>query len=81
MLQVLHNDVGKVDRDIAHVAMGYTRMCSSVYSKCFICFKCMLQVLHLDVVKLDRDIVYICNVLGVFIYMSQVFHLDVRTCL
>ena len=26
MLQVFYKDVAKVDRDVAHVAMGYTRM-------------------------------------------------------
>jgi hypothetical protein len=71
ILQVLHNDVAKIDRDITHVAMGYTRMCSSVYSKCFICFKRMLQVLHLDVVKLDRDVVYIYAIFQVFSYICR----------
>jgi hypothetical protein len=46
MLQVFHKDVAKVDQDVAHVAMGYTRMfqvyvanvssVSDIYCKCFI---------------------------------------------
>jgi hypothetical protein len=41
MLQVLHTDVAKVDRDIAHV----TRVCS----KCFICLKSYVAASVLNV--------------------------------
>jgi hypothetical protein len=47
MLQVLHLDVSKVDRDVRHV-MQYVL---SVCSKCFICFRYMLQIFYLNVAK------------------------------
>jgi hypothetical protein len=53
---------------------------SSVYSKCFICFRRMLQVFHLNIAKVDMAVAYI-SVSGVFIGMLQVFHLDVCICL
>jgi hypothetical protein len=47
---VFHKDVVKVDRDVAHVAMGYIRMfqvyvlnVSSVSDVCSTCFIWMLQ--------------------------------------
>jgi hypothetical protein len=50
MLQVFHKDVTKVDEDVAHVAMGYTRMLqmyvlnvSSVSDVCCKFFIWMLQ--------------------------------------
>jgi hypothetical protein len=50
MLQVFHKDVAKVDQDVAHVAMGYTRMfklyvtnVSFVLDVCCKCFIWMLQ--------------------------------------
>jgi hypothetical protein len=51
--------VVKVDRDVAHVAMA-THVCSSVRSKCFICFRCMLEVFYLNVAKVDLDVAYTC---------------------
>jgi hypothetical protein len=69
MLQVFYTSVVKIDRDVAHVAKGYTRMfqvyvptVSSVLDVCCKCFiwmlqkyiKHMFQVFHLDVA-------YICN--------------------
>jgi hypothetical protein len=63
---VFNKDVAKVDRDIAHVAMGYICMFQVYCSRCFICFICMLQVFHLDVAKLDQDVVYICKYLRCF---------------
>jgi hypothetical protein len=53
---VFYIDIVKVDRNIAHVAMVF----SSVYPKCFICFRCTLQVFHLDVAKVDLNVAYTC---------------------
>jgi hypothetical protein len=53
MLQVLHLDVSKIDRDVAHVAMVfqlYVPIVLFVLDVCYKCFICMLQkwieVLH-----------------------------------
>jgi hypothetical protein len=61
VLQVLHIDVTKVDRDVAHVAIWLYTYVSSVGSKCFICFRHMLQIFYLDIAKVDLDFAYICK--------------------
>ena len=70
---MFHKDVAKVDRDVAHVAMGYTCMFQvyvlnvssvlDVYCKCF----------HLDVAKLDRDVVYMQVFQVFYTYVASVF--------
>jgi hypothetical protein len=65
MLEVFYIDVVKIDWDVTHVAMVF----SSVYPKCFICFKRMLRVFHLDVAKVDQNIAYTCMLQ---VYVSSV---------
>jgi hypothetical protein len=47
---VLHKDVAKVDRDVAHVAMGYIRMfqvyVANVLSVLDVCCKCFIWMLQ-----------------------------------
>jgi hypothetical protein len=71
MLQVFYIDVVKVDRDVAHVTIVF----SSVCSKCFICFKCMLQVFHLDVAKVD--VAYTCILQA---YVSSISVVSYECC-
>ena len=58
---MFHMNVAKVDRDVAHIAMGYTRMfqvyVQNVSSVSDICCKCV----NLDVAELDWDVAYICR--------------------
>jgi hypothetical protein len=49
---------------------GYTRMFSSLCSKCFICFRRMLQVFCLDVAKVELNVAYTCMLQA---YVSSVF--------
>jgi hypothetical protein len=69
MLQALYIDVAKVNWDATHVVMAITYV-STVYLKCFICFKQMLQDFYLDVAKVDLDVAYICMLQA---YVSSVF--------
>jgi hypothetical protein len=49
MLQVLHLNVSKVDRDVDHVAMVFQVCVPNILSV----FKHMLQMFHLDIAKID----------------------------
>jgi hypothetical protein len=49
MLQVLHLNVLKVDRDVGHVTMLFQMHVANVSSV----FRRMLQMIHLDVAKVD----------------------------
>jgi hypothetical protein len=62
---VFYIDIVEVDREVAHIAMVF----SSIYPKCFVCFRCMLQVFHLDVAKVDLDVTYTCMLQ---VYVSSV---------
>ena len=46
---MFHKDVAKVDQDVAHVAMGYTRMFQvyvpNVSSVSVVCYKCFIWML------------------------------------
>jgi hypothetical protein len=64
---VFYIDVTKVDRMLHMLQWLYTYV-SSVYSKCFICFRYMLQVFHLNVAKVDLDVAYM-QVFYVFSYI------------
>jgi hypothetical protein len=50
MLQVFHKDVAKVDKNVGHVAMGYTRMFRvyvlNVSSVSDVCCKCFIWILQ-----------------------------------
>jgi ABC-type siderophore export system fused ATPase/permease subunit len=75
MLLVFHKDVAKVDRDVAHVAIGHTRMFQvyvlNVSSVLDVCCKCFIWMLQIEMLHIYA------SVSGVFIRMLQVFHLDV----
>ena len=73
MLQVFHKDVAKVDRDVAHVAMGYTRMFQMFYL-----FQTYVASVSFECCKTRLGCyIYMQVFFGVFIRMLQVFHLDV----
>jgi hypothetical protein len=50
MLQVFHKDIAKVDRDVAHIVMGYIRMfqvyVSNVSSVLDVCCKYFIWMLQ-----------------------------------
>jgi hypothetical protein len=69
MFQVFHIDV-------AYVAMTIIMYVSSVYFKCFSCFRLMLQVFYLNITKIDLDIIYVAMTLyACFKRMFKVFYL------
>jgi hypothetical protein len=52
VLEVLHLDISKVERDVCTCYNGVSIVCC----KSFICFRRMLQKFHLDVAKVDRGV-------------------------
>ena len=76
-------DVAKVYIDVACVCWLYTHV-SSVYFKCFICFRRMLQVFYLDVTKVDLNVakvdLYVAYTCMLQVYVSSILGVSYVCC-
>ena len=87
---MLHMDVAKVDRDVAHVAIDIHVCCKCLFEMFHLFFICMLQVFDLDVASVFTHMLqaFIRNISSIsdafckcFIGMLHLFHTDVaRAC-
>ena len=69
---MLHLDVSKIDRNVAHVAMVMLRVFQAHVSGVSSVIFCMLQVLYLDISKVDRDVAHVAMVFQLY---AQIFYL------